>query len=78
MARTVQCVTLGREADGLERPPFKGEFGQRVYEHVSQEAWRMWLEYSTILVNEFRLDLTSERGQEIWLSECKRFLFGED
>jgi Fe-S cluster biosynthesis and repair protein YggX len=78
MANLVDCVKLGREAEGLERPPFKGDFGQRVYEHVSKEAWREWLEYSKILVNELRLDLTSERGQKIWLTECERFFFGTD
>ena len=75
MARTVQCIKLGREADGLERPPFKGELGQKLYERVSKEAWRSWLEYSKILVNELRLDLASERGQKIWMTECERFFF---
>jgi Fe-S cluster biosynthesis and repair protein YggX len=78
MARTVQCIKLGQVAEGLDRPPFKGDFGQRIYEQVSKEAWRSWLEYSKILVNELRLDLTSERGQEVWLGECRRFFFGED
>ncbi len=78
MARMVQCIKLGKEAEGLDRPPFKGDFGQEIFDHVSKEAWRSWLEYSKILVNELRLDLTSERGQEIWLSECRRFFFEED
>ena len=77
MARMVQCIKLGREAEGLERPPFKGDLGQRLYQQVSKEAWRSWLEYSKILVNELRLDLTSERGQTIWMEECERFFFGE-
>jgi Fe-S cluster biosynthesis and repair protein YggX len=78
MARMVQCIKLDKAAEGLDRPPFKGEFGQRIFEQVSKEAWRMWLEYSKILVNELRLDLTSERGQEVWLSECRRFFFEEE
>ena len=77
MSRLVQCVKLGREAEGLEKPPFKGEMGQRVFESVSQPAWRMWLEHSKMLINEFRLDLTSEQGQRVWMTELERYFFGE-
>ncbi len=77
MARTVSCVKLGAEAEGLEKPPFKGDLGQRIFEQVSKEAWRGWLEHSKMLINEFRLDLTSARGQQIWMSECERYFFGD-
>jgi len=77
MARTVHCVHLGRDAEGLDRPPFKGPLGQRVFENVSKQAWRAWLEHSKMLINEFRLDLTSEQGQRIWMTECGKFFFGE-
>jgi Fe-S cluster biosynthesis and repair protein YggX len=77
MARMVQCVKLGREAEGLERPPFKGEMGQKIYDNVSKEAWRMWLEHSKMLINEYRLDLTSQKGQEMWMREVEQFFFGE-
>lgn len=77
MARTVFCSKLGREAPGLEKPPLKGEVGQKVFEHVSAEAWRAWLEHSKMLINEFRLDLTSESGQKIWYTELDKFFFGE-
>jgi Fe-S cluster biosynthesis and repair protein YggX len=73
----VQCVKLGREAEGLEKPPLKGELGQRVFENVSKEAWRMWLEHSKMLINEFRLDLMSEAGQRIWMTELEKYFFGE-
>jgi Fe-S cluster biosynthesis and repair protein YggX len=77
MSRTVHCVKLGREAEGLEKPPLKGEVGQRIFEHVSKEAWRMWLEHSKMLINEFRLDVTSEHGQRIWYTEMDKYFFGE-
>jgi Fe-S cluster biosynthesis and repair protein YggX len=77
MARMVQCVKLGREAEGLDRQPIKGELGKRVFENVSKEAWKMWLEHSKMLVNEFRLDLMSESGQRIWMTELEKFFFGE-
>jgi Fe-S cluster biosynthesis and repair protein YggX len=77
MARMVQCAKLGREAEGLDRPPLKGELGQRVFDNVSKEAWRMWLEHSKMLINEYRLDLTSEQGQKIWMDELEKYFFGE-
>jgi Fe-S cluster biosynthesis and repair protein YggX len=77
MAHKVQCVRLGEEAEGLERAPFKGELGQRIYDNVSQQAWRSWLEHSKMLINEFRLDLTSEQGQRLWMTECEKYFFGE-
>ena len=77
MARTVQCIKLGREAEGLEKPPLKGPIGQKVFENVSKQAWTQWLEHSKMLINEFRLDLTSEKGQQIWFTEMEKYFWGE-
>jgi Fe-S cluster biosynthesis and repair protein YggX len=77
MSKTVQCVKLGHEAEAMERPPFKGPLGQRVFDNVSKEAWRQWLEHSKMLINEYRLDLTSENGQRIWMTECEKYFFGD-
>jgi Fe-S cluster biosynthesis and repair protein YggX len=77
MARMVDCIKLGHEAEGLEKPPMKGELGQRVFERVSAQAWRQWLEHSKMLINEYRLDLTSESGQRLWMTECEKYFFGE-
>ena len=77
MARTVQCVKLGREAEGLEKPPFKGPLGEKVFETVSKDGWRLWLEHSKMIINEYRLDLTSEQGQTVWMTERERNLYGE-
>jgi len=77
MARMVQCVQLGQESEGLDRPPFKGPLGERVFERVSKQAWRSWLEHSKMLINEYRLDLTSPDGQRVWMKECEKFFFGE-
>ena len=57
MARMVHCVKLGREAEGLDFPPYPGELGKRIYENVSKEAWQQWLRHQTMLVNENRLSL---------------------
>lgn len=77
MAKMVQCVKLGREAEALDRPPLKGEIGQRILENVSKDGWKMWLEHSKMLINEYRLDLTSQQGQTVWYGEMEKFFFGE-
>lgn len=77
MARTVHCVKLDKDLDGLEKPPFRGPLGERVFENVSAQAWRGWLEHSKMLINEYRLDLTSESGQRLWMTECEKYFFGD-
>ncbi len=77
MSRTVNCIKLGQELPGLEKPPFKGELGKKVFDTVSQQAWRMWLEHSKMLINEYRLDLVSEHGQRVWMSELEKYFFGD-
>lgn len=73
----VNCVKLGKEAEGLERPPIKGELGQRVFENVSKEAWKQWVSHSTMIVNEYRLELGTPEANRIWLTELEKFFFGE-
>lgn len=77
MPRMVKCVKLGRELPGVVYKPFDNELGQRIYDNVSQEAWRMWVEQSKMLVNEYRLDLASPQGQRLLLEQAERFFFGE-
>ena len=76
MARMVQCIKLGKEAEGLDRVPIKGELGQRVYEQVSKEAWKQWIAHSTMLVNEYRLELGTPEANRVWLAELEKFFFG--
>jgi Fe-S cluster biosynthesis and repair protein YggX len=75
--RMVHCVKLQKELEGLERPPIRGELGQRVFDNVSKQAWRQWLEHSKMLINEYRLDLVSETGQRVWMTELEKYFFGE-
>jgi Fe-S cluster biosynthesis and repair protein YggX len=77
MARIVHCIKLGKEAEGLEKPPLKGPLGQKVFENVSKQAWSQWLEHSKMLINEYRLDLTSDKGQQIWFTEMEKFFWGD-
>ena len=77
MSRIVNCIKLGAPLEGLDKPPFRGELGQRVFDSVSKEAWKKWLEHSKMLINEYRLDLVSEAGQRIWMKELENYFFGE-
>jgi Fe-S cluster biosynthesis and repair protein YggX len=75
--RMVKCVKLGRELPGLDRPPWKGPLGQRIYENVSKDAWRMWVDHSKMLLNEFRLNPLDPRAQQIMEEQMEQFFFGE-
>ena len=55
MPRTIFCSYLQREAEGLDRLPYPGELGQRIYENISKEAWQQWVRHQTMLLNEYRL-----------------------
>ena len=76
MTRMVQCAKLGVEAEGLEAPPFPGEQGQRIYQHVSKEAWRQWLGMQTMLINEHRLTPFEPQARKFLQEEREKFLFG--
>ena len=74
--RMVQCVLLRKELPGLEEPPWAGELGQRIYEHVSQEAWKLWLDHLRMLINEYRLMPATKEAQEFIAREMEQFFFG--
>jgi Fe-S cluster biosynthesis and repair protein YggX len=73
----IHCVKLGKQAEGLERPPYPGELGKRIFEHISKEAWQLWLRQQTILINEYRLSLIDPKAREFLQGEMEKFLFGE-
>ena len=77
MARTVQCVKLGREAEGLERPTYPGALGQRIFEQVSKEAWQAWIRHQTMLVNENRLNLADAHARKYLAKQMESYFFGE-
>jgi len=77
MTRIVQCVVLKREAEGLETPPHPGELGQRIYENVSQEGWKKWLEHLTMLVNENGLNTADPKTIDFIEKHMLGFLFQE-
>jgi Fe-S cluster biosynthesis and repair protein YggX len=76
MTRTVQCVKLGREAEGLDRPTYPGPLGQRIYENVSKEAWQGWIKFQTMLVNENRLNLADAQARKFLTEQMENYFFG--
>jgi Fe-S cluster biosynthesis and repair protein YggX len=76
MARTIHCVKLQREAEGLDLPPYPGELGRRIWESVSKEAWQGWLKHQTMLVNENRLNLADARARKYLAQQMENWFFG--
>lgn len=77
MSRTVQCVILGREAEGMEYPPYPGTLGERIFEHVSKAGWQKWLAHQTTLINEHRLSPIDPDARAFLEREMEKFFFGE-
>ena len=77
MARTVNCVLLGREAEGLDRIPYPGPLGQRIFEQVSKEAWARWVKHQTMLINEYRLTPMEPKARKFLEDEMQKFFFGD-
>ena len=77
MSHKVKCVMLGTEADGLDRPPYPGDLGMRIYENVSKEAWQRWLGHQTMLINEYRLTPIEPKARKFLEEEMEKFFFGD-
>jgi Fe-S cluster biosynthesis and repair protein YggX len=76
--RKVFCVKFQREMPGLDEAPFDGHpLGQRIYENVSKEAWKLWLEQMKMIMNEYRLNLGTTEAQEFLLKQMEEYFFGE-
>ncbi len=77
MTRRVNCVKLAKEAEGLEFLPYPGELGKQIYEHISQEAWQMWLRQQTMIINEYRISPVDPKVRKMLEEEMRKFLFGD-
>lgn len=77
MARMVHCAKSGREAEGLDYVPYPGDLGQRIYDHISKQAWQEWVGHQTMLINEYRLTPVDPKARKFLEEEMEKFLFGE-
>ena len=76
MSRMVRCIKVGREAEGLDFPPYPGELGKRIFENVSKEAWMQWLEHQKMLVNENQLNLADKKARDYLAQQMEKYFFG--
>ena len=77
MPRMVNCVLLGVEAEGLDRPTYPGDLGKRIFDNVSKQAWQQWLQHQTMLINENRLTPIEPKARKFLVEEMEKFFFGE-
>ena len=77
MAHMVQCVKLGRQAEGLDEPPFDTPLGQKIYDNVSKLAWEQWEGHMKMLLNEYRLQPWKKEHQEFIVQQMDQYFFGE-
>ena len=77
MSRTVNCIMLNKEAEGLDFAPYPGELGQKIYDNVPKEAWQRWINHQTMLINEYRLTPIEPEARKFLETEMEKFFFGE-
>ncbi|OLC59840.1 MAG: oxidative damage protection protein [Ktedonobacter sp. 13_1_40CM_4_52_4] len=78
MARIVKCVKLGLELPGLDKPPFPGELGQRIYENISKQAYDMWPAQSTLIINHYGLNMADPEARKLLREQMEEFFFGSE
>jgi len=77
MSRTIQCSKLEKQAEGMDFSPYPGDLGQRIFENISKEAWLMWMNHQTMLINEYRLTPIEPEARKFLVTEMEKFFFGE-
>ena len=75
--RTVNCVVLKKEAEGLDKVPHPGELGIRIYENVSKEGWKQWLDRATMIINENGLNTADLNSVKLLEKHMLGFFFQE-
>ena len=78
MARMVKCAKLGRELPGLDAPPFPGPLGERIYNEISRQAWGLWPQQATLLINHYGLNMADPQAQMLLMQAMEDFFFGEN
>lgn len=77
MTRMIECAKLKKSAEGLDHPPYPGALGNKIFEHISKEAWQLWLGHQTMLINEYRLSMLDPKARAFLAKEMENFLFGD-
>ena len=74
----INCIKLNKQLEGLERAPYPGELGKKILHSVSKEAWQMWLDHQTMLINENNLNLFEESSQKYLKEQMDKYFFSDD
>ncbi len=77
MTRMVNCIKLGKEAEGLDRLTYPGDLGQKIFDSISKEAWQGWVNHQTMLLNEYRLSPINPKDRKFLEEEMEKFLLGD-
>ena len=75
---SLYCIKLNKELEGLEKAPYPGELGKKILSSVSKEAWQMWLDHQTMLINENNLNLFEESSQKYLKDQMEKYFFSDD
>ena len=75
--RTVMCVKFQKELPGLDTSPWPGELGQRIFDNVSKDAWKLWEERMKMILNEYRLMPWQKEAQDLVAKHMEDFFFGD-
>jgi Fe-S cluster biosynthesis and repair protein YggX len=88
--RMVQCAKLGKELPGLDENQPDGrsalkmaqllggpEMRQKVHDHISADAWKLWKDHMLMVINEYRLDASSDEANPVLGRAMEQFFFGE-
>jgi len=78
MPRMVFCVKLKRELPGLDKPPFPGQLGQRIFEQISKQAFDMWPAQQVLIINHYSLNMADPESRKILRDQMEDFFFGGD
>jgi Fe-S cluster biosynthesis and repair protein YggX len=73
----VNCIKLGKEAEGLDMLTYPGDLGQKIYDSISKEAWQGWVNHQTMLLNEYRLSPINPKDRKFLEEEMEKFLLGD-
>ena len=75
---SLYCIKLNKELEGLEKAPYPGELGKKILSSVSKEAWQMWLDHQTMLINENNLNLFEESSQKYLKDQMEKYFFSDN
>src|ERR1044071_1488773 len=75
--RSAFCQKFQKEMLCLDAPPWPGELGERIYENISAEAWKLWEERMKMILNEYRLMPWQKEAQDLVAKHMEEFFFGE-